>query len=173
MNASDQIDEVRTSLYLVRRAEALLGTLRFFAAPSGDHVTRRLQFLAQVDFWEWEIDNLIYSFTNLEERARTWESARHAEAKLHKFGVVVDAKVISRVQWRGRRGWRLNQRPSRVAPADLLAETIDMWNALVDLAEAQFVRPMLKKAERFNIQMRHDLQSLKKKMPALSAADEA
>ena len=172
MNGSEPIDQVPTSLYLVRRAEALLGTLHFFAAPRGDHVTRRLQFLAQIDFWEWEIDNLIYSFTNLDDRARTWESARHAEAKLHKFGVVVDAKIIRRVQWRGRRGWRLDQRPSRVAPADLLAETIDAWNALVDLSEAQFVRPMLEKADRFNIRTRRDLQALKKTLPGLAPAPE-
>ena len=170
MKAAEQHDVARTSLYLVRRAEALLATLRFFAATKGDALTRRLQFLAQVDFWEWEIDNLIYSFTNLEERSRTWASPRHAEAKLHQIGVVVDAKVILRVHWR--RGWRVDEQTRRVAPVDLLAETVEAWNALVDLAEGHFVRPMQKQAERFNIQTRRDLQGLKKKMPELGPAEQ-
>lgn len=43
----------------------------------------------------------------------------------------------------------------------------------MDLDEVQFVRPMLKKAERFKIQMRHDLQSLKKAMPKLVPSSDA
>ena len=57
-------NQPRSSLYLVLRAEALLGSLKFFISET-DSVRRRVQFLAQSDFWEWEIDNLIYSFTNL------------------------------------------------------------------------------------------------------------
>ena len=93
----------RTSFYLVRRADALSGALRFFAEIEGTNGDRRrLQFLAQSDFWEWELDNLIYSFTNLAERSETWCSPHAAVAKLGRLGIVVDTKLVHTARWRGR-----------------------------------------------------------------------
>src|SRR5687768_10422755 len=91
--------EHRTSLYLVLRAEALTGALKFFLAPMSDK-RRRLQFLAQSDYWEWEIDNLIFSFTNLAERQKTWTDSRTQLDKLYKLGVPVDVKMLKEVRWR-------------------------------------------------------------------------
>jgi hypothetical protein len=162
-------DEVRTSLYLVRRAEALLGALRFFANESGNPMARRLVFLAQIDFWEWEIENLIYSFTNFSERSQSWQSPQHVKDKLWEIGVVVDLKLSGRVRWK-RGMWRVQQEGRRVAPVELLADTVETWNKLIDLAEMHFVRPVRDKIERFNIQARKDLQHLKKKMPVLEPA---
>ena len=92
----------RSSLYLVLRAEALLGSLKFFISET-DSLRRRVQFLAQSDFWEWEIDNLIYSFTNLAERQRTWASPSAARQKLAQLDIVLDAKLIHRIGYRY--GW--------------------------------------------------------------------
>ena len=170
---SVQSEESRTSLYLVLRAEALLGALRFFRADAGNAGERRLQLLAQLDFWEWEIDNLIYSFTNFAERSRTWNSPRATFEKLGVQGIVVKAMVASRrPEWRDRR-WRVNREPARVAPVALLKETIDLWNDLLDVTEGQFIYPMRKKANDFGIQMRKDLQSSKRTMPPISIDDEA
>jgi hypothetical protein len=159
----------RTSLYLVRRAEALLGALRFFAGASIGN-QRRLQFLAQIDFWEWEIDNLIYSFTNLAERQRTWNSAEAARQKLGRLGVAVSAKLIRSVRWRGK--WRIRFAQNRVAPVDLLREVIEIWNRLVETVEQQFILPMRDKARKWNIQTPRDLHHLRKEMPPLEDTDE-
>src|SRR3982750_1452616 len=99
-NQTDELNFQRTSLYLVRRADALLGALRFFAATNGDASRRRLQFLAQSDFWEWEIDNLIYSFTNLAERRETWRSPKSTVEKLGKLGIAIDTKRLCHATWR-------------------------------------------------------------------------
>jgi Cu2+-containing amine oxidase len=168
---SDDREEVRTSLYLVRRAEALLGTLKFFSNPSGNPVGRRLVFLAQVDFWEWEMENLIYSFTNFAERSLTWQSPEHVKEKLWALGVVADEKLSGRVRWR-RGMWRVREEGRRVAPAELLAETVDAWNTLVDQAETHFIRPVREKMLRYNIQGLTSLQHLKKKMPELEMAQD-
>lgn len=170
--SSEQVNEERqarqTSFYLVRRAEALLSALRFFDSPQ--QASRRLlQFLAQSDFWEWELDNLIYSFTNLAERQETWRSTRSALLKLGQLGIALDAKMLKQVSWRGGR-WRVELGGRRVAPVELLAEVLDVWTRLLDAAEARFIVPMREKAEKWNIQARHDLSALRRTMPASLAA---
>lgn len=161
----------RTSLYLVRRADALLGVLRFFLEPGGNGRSRRLTFLAQSDFWEWEVENLIYSFTNFAERSRAWRSPKAAAEQLNQLGIVVPAMLSGRPRWRGSR-WQANRQHNRVAPLDLLREAIDTWNRLIDLSDQEFVQPAREKAEKFNIQARKDLRALKKAMPALGPMNE-
>lgn len=165
-------EQVRTSFYLTRKAEALLGALRFFTEAKAP-LHRRLQFLAQSDFWEWEIDNLIYSFTNLQERSKTWQSSDHAIRKLSAMGIVVDVKVARKVRWRPRSThWQHKDSTRRVAPAELLKETIDLWNRLVDLADEHFVTSMRENAEKWNIRTATSLRYLKRQMPELAAMQE-
>ena len=161
---------MRTSLYLVRRAEALLGSLRFFLNDTGNPLARRLVFLAQVDFWEWEMENLIYSFTNFAERSKSWQSPEHLKDKLWTAGVLVDAKLSASIKWRHGM-WHVRREGRRVAPAELLAEAVKEWNQLIDLAEMHFVRKHRDKIERYGMQARKDLQHLKKVMPALDEAN--
>lgn len=112
------------------------------------------------------MENLIYSFTNFEERSRSWRSPKHVQEKLWEIGVIANATLYGRAKWR-RGAWRVDRDGRRVAPVELLAETVQAWNQLIDLAEENFVRKFRDKIERFNIQARKDLQHLKKKMPAL------
>ena len=156
-------EQFQSSLYLVRRAEALLGALRFFSAPAANALERRFQFLAQNDFWEWEVENLIYSFTSFAERSKTWQTSQHAIEKVGQLGIAIDAKLAERIRWHG--GWQIREKTHRVAPMDLLAEVITEWNHLIDLAEAAFIEPMRKNAEKFNIQTRKDLMELRKSLP--------
>lgn len=157
--------EQRTSLYLVRRAEALLGALQFFRKGGGDTVSRRLRFLAQSDFWEWEMENLIYSFVNLAERARTWDADEFAVRKLGHLGIKLDAKLVKSARWRG--DWRIETNTQRVAPVELLQQVIDLWNELLALCEGHFVQPMQDKAKKYGIETRKDLKHLCKSMPDL------
>jgi hypothetical protein len=154
--------ELRTSLYLTRKAEALLGVLRFFHDRNAP-LHRRLQFLAQGDFWEWEMDNLIYSFSNFQERSKTWQSSDRAVGTL---GIAVDAKTASKVRWRLGH-WQHKDATRRVAPVELLKEAVDLWNEVVDDAEHHFVAPMRDKAEKWNIQTLTSLRHMKKTVPEL------
>ena len=167
---NDEREDQRTSLYLVRRAEALLGALKFFIDDRANPPARRLVFLAQMDFWEWEMENLIYSFTNFAERSKSWRWPKYVQEKLWAIGVVANATLYGPAKWR-RGMWHVERNGRRVAPVELLAETVEAWNRLIDLAEENFVRKFRQKIERFNIQARKDLQYLKKKMPALEATE--
>jgi hypothetical protein len=162
---NEQKEQLRTSFYLTRKAEALLGVLQFFTEARSP-ANRRLQFLAQSDFWEWEIDNLIYSFTNFQERSRTWQSPEQAVKKLGTLGIVVNAKVVRGVRWRTGQ-WQHKDATRRVTPVDMLREVVELWNQLVDAAEEQFVAPMRDSAEKWNIETVEDLRHLKKTMPEL------
>ncbi len=162
--------QLRTSLYLTRKAEALLGVLRFFHDRNAP-LHRRLQFLAQSDFWEWEMDNLIYSFVNFQERSKTWRSNDHAIRKLGLLGVVVDARTARKVRWRLGH-WQHKDATRRAAPVEMLAEAIALRNDGVDTAEAHFVTPMKDKAEKWNIQTFKSLRHMKKTMPPLEAIED-
>lgn len=173
MSSEHAIDDRRqrqTSFYLVRRAEALRGALGFFDAPSATP-QRMIRFLAQVDFWEWELDNLIYSFTNLAERQETWRSTKSAVNKLGQLGIALDAKLVSRVRW-ARGSWEAKADNARVAPVELLRDVLDVWNRLIDACERRFIAPMREKADKWNIQTRRDLNSFRRTMPAELAAFE-
>jgi hypothetical protein len=179
MNGLNTNDANKTSLYLVRRTDALLGALRMFC-ESRDANRRRLQFLAQSDFWEWEMDNLIYSFTNLSERQKTWRSREATTAKLAGLDIAVNAKLIRKAFWRHNSGqtekklgrWKITNENTRVAPVALLQEVVNVWNQLIELVSAEFVEPMQKSVVRFNIQTRRDLTSMRKTMPELGEIEE-
>jgi len=174
----DERNSQRTSVYLVRRADALLGALTFFTVTGKSATHRRLQFLAQSDYWEWEMDNLIYSFTNMAERRAIWKSREQTSAKLVRLGLTVDAKLLRRAVWREERvarrtdlvngHWKMTQTSDRIAPLDMLRQVIDEWNRAIDMAEKEFVLPMRDKARDWNIQSRSDLASLRRSMPTLS-----
>jgi hypothetical protein len=162
--------QLRTSLYLAQRADAMLGTIRFFAADSGDGGDRRLQFLAQHEFWSWKLDNLVYSFASFAERQTLWSSAGNATAKIRSLGIAIDIKRIRGVVWsRGQsQNWQVRRQSTRVAPIDLLKQVLDAWNRLIDRCEKQFVEPMQRDAKLWGIQTVANLNSLRRSMPELS-----
>lgn len=162
-------EHAKTSLYLVRRVETLLGPIRFFSDPVGGK-ERQLQFLAQSDFWEWEMENLIYSFTNFGERSRTWRSGKTALEKLGALGIAVEAKMVRHVRWN--KGWHVRHEKERVAPVEMLRGAIEEWNALITIVETKFIAPMRATADRYNVQTRRDLDHLRKTIPALEEIED-
>ena len=166
---SESSNEQRTSLYLVRRAEALKSALEFFSGDGASKQWRRLQFLTQSDFWEWEIDNLIYSFTNLAERSKTWDSADAAGKRLGELGVVVNTKTVRDARWSG--GWHLHRTGGRAAPVDLLREVIAVWNDLIDNAAKHAMSRTREKIEKYGVNAR-DPASMRKRMPDLEEVEQ-
>ncbi len=154
----------KVSIYLVMRAEALIGALRFFSNASARPV--RLQFLAQCDYWDWEMDNLIFSFVNFAERSATWESKQRTDRKLATLGIAVSTKVLSSVRPSGA-GWSLRRTTTRTVPTEMLREAVDLWNQLLETVEAELLAPMRREVERWNVQAVTDLTRLRKTMPDL------
>ena len=64
----------KNSLYLLNKCENLQKSLSFFSG--GNYQTpakiRRTIFLLQIDFWDWELEELIFSFKNFSERSYAW-----------------------------------------------------------------------------------------------------
>jgi hypothetical protein len=121
----------RPSQYLVEKCASLAKALYFFTS-SVDAMERRLTFLAQIDFWEWEIDEMIYAVQSFQERSRAWNAGKQGiDQMLREKGFVVkknklaDAAIIRR--YKGR--WK----PSVVAPIEMANKVVDRWNELLDI----------------------------------------
>jgi hypothetical protein len=131
----------RPSVYLEEKCDTLRRALNFFGAAQAGFAqprTERLMvFLTQIDFWEWEIDNLIYSFSTFAERAKAWEqqngyglaNALRARGIPVRVGAVKDLK--ERRQARSDRVQRV------VSPTKRLNEVITQWNQLLEISEGK------------------------------------
>lgn len=130
----------RASVYLETRAEAMITSLNFFMGTSSTApgTKRRLVFLAQIEFWEWELDNVVYAFESFEERARAWSSAGSVLGTVSAQGFVVPTNKVKSVRekdrwesWARRRGYK-GTRQKVVAPVDTLRRLVYTWNNLLD-----------------------------------------
>lgn len=68
----------KNSRYLLEKLEALDKVISFFNQKEGGFCLgvndKFLIFITQIDFWDWEIENVIFSFDNFEQRSKSWES---------------------------------------------------------------------------------------------------
>jgi hypothetical protein len=141
----------RPSVYLQERCAELGRVLDFFLVvhrgqmPGIDE--RLVVFLAQLGFWEWELDNLVFAFTTFAERARAWESDNgHALAEgLKARGLPVRFAAVKNVK--GKRLARAERVRQVVAPVAELNRVIAMWNALLALCEERVLLPAEERAE--------------------------
>ena len=64
----------RPSQYLLEKIQAFDTVLDFFGYSSKGVIEteKRVIFLITIDFWEWEIENLIYSCQTFKERSQAW-----------------------------------------------------------------------------------------------------
>lgn len=161
----------RPSQYLVDKVITLNKVLEFFAKESGDYmrsINERLAiFLAQMDFWDWEIENLIFSFDTFAERSKVWESSGHVSSFLEKQGILVKESILCQMaehNWlrdqetvrprkvfqktkrgKNRKGtgvieYEPVEKSQTVAPVEALNQLIRKWNSLVDTCEKRLLR---------------------------------
>ena len=148
----------RPSNYLVAKADALSQVITFF--KKGDGTAHLLAvFLAQIDFWHWEMENLIFSFDTFEERARAWGKARDLhEMVCSRFAVKQQKleRVEQHRKWLASVGF---DSQSRVfAPYGKLNEVLDEWNDLLFLTEQRLMPSEVRDyARKFNLQLETDL----------------
>lgn len=124
----------RPSVYLKERCETFSKLLDYFFV-SGKCVTineRLITFLYQIDFWDWEIENLIFSFDNFEERSKAWigdVSSTAVETSM-KHGFPLRTNLVN--FWRN---WIRRGNNEVVSPRDDLNKVVTKWNELLTLAE--------------------------------------
>jgi len=128
----------RHSIYLTEKAEALEKAIDFFLGAKGKKsaTMRRLVFLAQIDFWNWEIDELIFSFSNFKKRKEVWESRASLEDGLKEHGFLLRDKAKWKARWCFFESEYLKQRKLELkAPTEALERVIEKWNRLLGLLE--------------------------------------
>ncbi len=131
----------RNSLYLEKKAANLANALLFFIASS--HHQRRadrlITFLDQIEFWDWEMDELLFSYANFAERSAAFNTEVPGEHAADK-GLFV-RKPHRRVSpWASLTAVLENPNNRRrirvVAPPDALAATVQVWHTVLGAAEA-------------------------------------
>lgn len=139
------MDQHRPSVYLQERVAALAQVLDFFAAPhrgqSPGPKEMLVVFLSQVEFWEWELDNLIYAFKTFQERATAWEHENGfgiANA-LRTRGIWIQLSAVKDLKLK--RQTRSGRGRGVFAPVVDLNKVIQRWNELLLLCEEKVLIP--------------------------------
>jgi len=147
---------------------ALFQSLEFFT-----HKTEsRLIFLAQIDFWDFEIDSLIYCFNSFNERKEMWDNSINIEEMLLKKNFIPKKRILNdfvRDKKYQKRIERWNRAKTQLkgdveSPDKSLLKCINKWNELISECQNLLVnRDTLKKAvELCNAKIECDLDKYKK-----------
>lgn len=116
----------RPSRFLKSRIENFSEALQFFVPMP----QRQVAFLLQIDFWDWEMDEILYAVASFGEREKAWRlSGRTADDLLGSQGILLRSKT--------RKSYGAAVQVTRVvAPADELRSLVDQWNDLIGRCEA-------------------------------------
>ena len=144
--------KTRPSEYLLAKVNCLSEAVRFFSAEGRGDRARRVVFLVQIEFWDWEFENLLFSFENFSERADVWTAdAPTIEHMLQEKGLILNVRQVrplAKGLHEGKREHEWRQQPDGSwkrdfvgirdevkPPVDRLNALVDRWNRLLDLCE--------------------------------------
>lgn len=136
----------KPSLYLKNKCENLENTLKFFQGEKGNSQSpgkyHRMVFLSQIDFWDWEIEELIFSVKSFEERSKNWTNLNGMLKGLAKENILPKNDVLevaflalSDKAYNEERG----AETKTIAPIKELNNTIKTWNKLIVLCEKSLI----------------------------------
>lgn len=134
---------MRVSQYLENKCEALAKAISFFRGDVGGTwkmpgKERRFVFLAQIDFWDWEMDELIYSIESFKQRSQAWEiNTSGLGNMLIQQGIPIQEKEL----WEAVRNRWWSGKNDVVAPVDKVNAVIEAWNNLLALCEETIMKP--------------------------------
>jgi len=125
----------RPSRFLKSRIENFAEALTFFTPMP----QRQMAFLLQIDFWDWEMDEILYAVSSFGDREKAWHlSGRTADDLLGSQGILIRAKT--------RKSYgNAVQVTKVVAPLADLRSLIDRWNNLIGRCEALLDRDEIEK----------------------------
>jgi hypothetical protein len=165
----------RPSVYLVEKCETLQTVLNFFLNEDATHGRtaneKLLVFLLQLDFWEWEVDNLIYSFESFATRAASWEheNAYGFVNVLKNRGIAVNIQALGNLK--GRRQDRAKWASRVIAPTESLNNVLAKWNELITRCEERILVPKTERSKmaEWGIELLPDLSRFRKQLPPTDA----
>jgi hypothetical protein len=158
----------RPSMYLTKKCDALMDAIAFFKGNRGSRGTatgkeKRFVFLAQIDFWDWEMDELIYSVESFKTRSQAWEaSTSNLGGMLIRLGFPVQENELWNAVWH--RGC-FGRGQEVVAPIKKINEIIEAWNSLLGLCEKSVFKPkklIEKHIEAYGVQCVKNLDKYRK-----------
>ncbi len=157
----------RASVYLTEKAVALEKAIDFFVGETQTFTVtsneKRLIFLAQLDYWDWEMDNLLYSYESFRERSKDWSNLEQVKTKLHSVGVLVKGNALEKMKWDRRyTKYERDNKAKVVAPREILEKVVEKWNSLLELCERKLMVKIDK--EQFGIVGETDLKRFRKKI---------
>lgn len=127
----------RHSVYLKEKCYALAQAIDFFFGGNGKTTSkeRRLVFLAQIDFWDWEMAELIFTFETFKDRSKIWESGITNAIKHTNFVIKNDViEGIKDSNWH--KYWCNYKNDFVTAPIEDLNKVIQKWNELLNMIES-------------------------------------
>lgn len=161
-------DKPRPSQYLIEKSEALGKALGFFLKDTGIHHRSinevLLVFLDQFTFWEWEISELIYTFDNFGERAKSWQADSLKSSIEQTLGILLRNNIDDGIEFN--RYCRKYGVGPVVAPYEACNLVIDKWNLLLERCEERLLgsHKFVEQCKtQFNAQLEPDLKHFRKK----------
>jgi len=120
---------------------ALYQSLDFFIKRNASN----LIFLAQIDFWDFEMDSLLFCFSSFKERSKIWENTETVESILYEKNLIPKRKILNdfvndksfqkKIIWKnkGKLGsFKVSKGQDVESPDRALKRCVEQWNKLID-----------------------------------------
>lgn len=121
---------MRSSIFLCELCETFYTALNFFRTSNKfSDAEKGLIFIAQIDFWDFQIENLIYAFDSFQERQEDWVNFDSIVDKIKKKDLIVRTEHLQNVK--NARYWK-NQNKALNEPKDLFLKTVTLYNDIID-----------------------------------------
>lgn len=156
MEISKMKNNIKKSKYLENKCENLSNTLNYFSSGGYNFSenSKHLIFLSQIDFWDFEIDSLIFSFDNFKERSKAWNSEKNIEKMLIEKDITVKPSILKNIKF----DYGYNWKEETEAPYEDLERLIKKWNLLIGSCEKLISNDL----EKYNMTGLRDLNKYKK-----------
>jgi hypothetical protein len=154
---------MRSSIFLCELCETFYTALSFFKTSNKySDAEKGLIFIAQIDFWDFQIENLIYAFDSFQERQEDWINFNSIVDKIKKKDLIVRTEHLEKVKTA--RYWRNQNKPLN-EPKDLLLKTVNLYNDLIDKYSYLLIdNKQRKQYTLVGIKVKH-INEFKKKVP--------
>jgi hypothetical protein len=163
---------MRPSIYLIDRASSVLTAIRFFrTSQSRNPNDNLLIFLAQLPFWDFEVESLIYLFESFAERKEDWDGDS-VKNKILKQNIIVKNKYLSDFYYRSLSVRKYNpyrwDKGGVTAPVEMLKEVVEEWNRLIEQCEFLLIdNKDAKGYELSGVSIQKNLMHFKKEIPKI------
>jgi len=130
---------MKTSKYLEERIESFRKIIDFFKNGSNE---QKIIFLAQIDFWDWEMENLIFSISNFRDRAKAWRGTDILKM-LEDNRIKLKDSDFNRLRidrrWQEFYGREYGEPASISAPIADMNDVVNEWNKFLEIVNKKII----------------------------------